>query len=745
MKKFTILSSMFIALFMGMCFLTFSQSTIAGWCMNGQSGFGTNPLAATITDDNVVIGNLTKHDFGNAGTAAANAWGGTGFDGNTSTGGDVYAYFTIAPAPGYAISFSSIKLNYRRSAQGPTNALFQYSLDNVTYITFATAAYSGTSATAGDPVNLTSITALNEVAGTVYFRFIPYGANSANGTWYIPYVAASQYDLDVKGDVFPTGTSTVATPNVTPNGGTFYTSQTVAISCATEGATIRYTLDGNEPTESSTLYGSPITISTTTTLKAKAWKTGMTASSTKTAVFTFPTVENVANIAAFKATPESSTLYKITGDVTFVFRSGRYIYIKDATGGLVIFDSSTPTITTTYTNGDIIKGGVVGKHTIYNELHELEPVANTAAGTPGSTVVPTLVTVAELLGNFAAYESQLLLIENVTFEAGTFGTGAAANIKIFQGSDEMICRNHYGNLTGYETDPSKSFHVVGFALPYNTERQLAPRNEDDIFLPGSVVDPPVFSPEGGNYSEPVAVTITCTTGGAKIYYTTNGTEPTESSTLFTTPFTITETTTVKARAFHPDFTPSIIVSATYKFPNPDQVATPTFTPAGGIYSEDILVNILCSTPEASIFYTLNGNEPTEDDMLFEEPIEIPEGTTVLKAKAFKTGMIPSDVATATYTIQVGIQEWKSLINIYPNPTTGELIIQSSKFKVQGVEVYDVMGKKFPSVIPNAVRNLEQYELKPDGVVIDLTLFPAGIYFVKVLTENGDVVKKVVKQ
>ncbi len=86
-------------------------------------------------------------------------------------------------------------------------------------------------------------------------------------------------------------TGTVATPTFNPTGGTYPTPQSVTISCATSGASIRYTTNGAEPTESSTLYSSPITISSTTTLKAKGFKTGWTPSSTATGIYNI-TVSN---------------------------------------------------------------------------------------------------------------------------------------------------------------------------------------------------------------------------------------------------------------------------------------------------------------------------------------------------------------------------------------------------------------------------------------------------------------------
>lgn len=87
----------------------------------------------------------------------------------------------------------------------------------------------------------------------------------------------------------PGGTTTqqpVATPVISPNGGTFTSTQSVTLSTATTGAEIRYTTNGSEPTTSSTLYTGAFSVSATTTVKAKAFKSGMLPSGTASATFT---------------------------------------------------------------------------------------------------------------------------------------------------------------------------------------------------------------------------------------------------------------------------------------------------------------------------------------------------------------------------------------------------------------------------------------------------------------------------
>ena len=81
--------------------------------------------------------------------------------------------------------------------------------------------------------------------------------------------------------------ASVAEPQFTPPSCLFYPSTNVTISCATAGATIRYTLDGSDPTESSMPYTGAITVSDDVTIKARAWKSGMNPSVIAAATYTY--------------------------------------------------------------------------------------------------------------------------------------------------------------------------------------------------------------------------------------------------------------------------------------------------------------------------------------------------------------------------------------------------------------------------------------------------------------------------
>ena len=94
--------------------------------------------------------------------------------------------------------------------------------------------------------------------------------------------------------------------------------------------------------------------------------------------------------------------------------------------------------------------------------------------------------------------------------------------------------------------------------------------------------------------------------------------------------------------------------------------------------------------------------------------------------------------TQDFVIEVktlGINESAELsaIKVYPNPTTGELRVESTKFRIENIVIYDIFGK---------VQRIENWKTEN---TIDISHLSAGIYFVKICTEAGEVVRKVLKE
>lgn len=160
---------------------------------------------------------------------------------------------------------------------------------------------------------------------------------------------------------------------------------------------------------------------------------------------------------------------------------------------------------------------------------------------------------------------------------------------------------------------------------------------------------PVFNPDSGLYLATQAVNITCGTPGAQIRYTTDGSTPSITSALFTTPILLPQNTTriVIAKAFYLGYNPSDVVTATYTIAG--TLPTPSFFPPGGTYFNPQSVTIQCGIPEAQIYYTTDGTEPSQASSLYLAPINIASSTT-LKARAYIENWLASDIATANYVV-----------------------------------------------------------------------------------------------
>ena len=81
------------------------------------------------------------------------------------------------------------------------------------------------------------------------------------------------------------------------------------------------------------------------------------------------------------------------------------------------------------------------------------------------------------------------------------------------------------------------------------------------------------------------------------------------------------------------------------------VATPTFNPNGGTFTEVQSVTISCETPNVTIYYTTDGTDPSNESTLYEGPITVGE-TMTLKARAYDSANNASTIASATFTINL---------------------------------------------------------------------------------------------
>ena len=79
----------------------------------------------------------------------------------------------------------------------------------------------------------------------------------------------------------------------------------------------------------------------------------------------------------------------------------------------------------------------------------------------------------------------------------------------------------------------------------------------------NVVAAPIIDPASGAIAYGTSATITCSTADAEIYYTSDGSDPTQSSTLYTTAISLTAAVTIKAKAFKTGYDASEVATATY--------------------------------------------------------------------------------------------------------------------------------------------------------------------------------------
>lgn len=346
-------------------------------------------------------------------------------------------------------------------------------------------------------------------------------------------------------------TPTVDAPSFSPAGGYYSEAQTVTLSCATPSADIYYTLDGTEPTTEGTKYTGSISVSETTTIKAIAAAEGLSNSAVVTATYTIATPKTIAQARAL-GEGEVFTKGVVTSSV------GTTAFIQDATAAICVFGKEL-------TVGDMIT--VQGTLDTFKGLLEIKnPTVNVLS--QNNSILAEVMTVQNV--KESTKQGWLVRIENAkVMEISEDGKSTT----IAQDDNSIVVR----------AIPSSVDYAVGDFITFTGNigcyEVVQIVNPSDITVQKPTVAIPTFNPEPGTYTEPVTVTISCTTEGAEIWYAINPSGAFVLYQQYSTPITISATSTIKAYSSFGDLN-SDEASATYTIEVP-KVAVLPFAFDGG--------------------------------------------------------------------------------------------------------------------------------------------------------------------
>lgn len=307
------------------------------------------------------------------------------------------------------------------------------------------------------------------------------------------------------------GLPPAATPTFSPGGGTYTSAQTVTIGDTTTGATIYYTTDGTAPTaptstSTAKLYTGPVTVSASEPLSAIAVASGYSDS-------------QVASTKYIISQPIAAPTFSVP---TGTYTSAQTVAISDAAAGAAIYytlDGSAPTAKSTPYTGKI----TVSKTEVVSAVAILagnsSPVATAAYAIVQSIPAPTFN---------PASGATITTGQTVTIADGD--TNASIYYTL-DGSTPTASSTPYKGPLTLSTAGTATLEAIAIDAGNNSSVATA------TYTVGAAAPPaPTFSPaSGATITAGQTVTIADGDTKASIYYTTDGTTPTASSTPYTAP------------------------------------------------------------------------------------------------------------------------------------------------------------------------------------------------------------------
>lgn len=411
----------------------------------------------------------------------------------------------------------------------------------------------------------------------------------------------------------------------------------VCLKNLTEGATIYYTVAyGNEVPETPTLSSSvfneayPFVITQKTHIKAMAAKDGV-----KSSVVTFD-FNPLEQLNMPQPTIESGS----------VVSRGTVLGIKAAEGATVYYtmDGSDPTDSA---NAAVMSGSTLLLNGDPGDLITIKAYAVAADKSRSEVGTFTYQFSQNNNGISASIESGSLVSYGTKVNLMSDITGA--DIYYTTDGSSPVEKGRKGTTVEINGTPGSSYTIKAVAVVNGVPGTVT----TFIYRIKEKPAAPIASPAGGTLT--VATRVSLNSGANMVYYTTDGTEPTKSSKLYSDPILINKTTVLKAIAISEDGEASDIVSFLYT------AAPKAETPTSDQKDADVLepgtkVLLDSKTRNATIYYTVDGTEPAlerlDSLMVYEhEGIEINRSVTI-KAVAYREDLQLSDIATWNYFVDV---------------------------------------------------------------------------------------------
>jgi len=396
-------------------------------------------------------------------------------------------------------------------------------------------------------------------------------------------------------------------------------------------AAIRYTTDGSDPTSSSTLYTGPFNVPTTTTIKYRAWDVAGNVEAT-----------DAQQIQIDTATPSSSI--SCNGSACSSGTYGAPVSVSlsatDAGSGVAAIryttDGTDPTTASPqYTNPFTVSATTTVKYRAWDVAGNVEPT-NTQLIQVDTTPPDQDPPVSSIACNSAScsagwYQAAV----SVSLSATDLGSGVAAIRYTTDGSDPTTASPQYTNPFTVSTTTTVNYRAWDNAG--NVEATNSQLIRVDSTPPSSSIACNGATCSSGWYTGPVSVILSAAdadSGVAAIRYTTDGSDPTSSSTLYAGPFNVSITTTVKFRAWdvagnaEAAHTQLIRIDST---PPATSIACNGAACSSGWYTAAVSVSLSATDTGSgvdAIRYTTDGSDPTIASPVYLTPFAVSATTTV---------------------------------------------------------------------------------------------------------------------